>query len=77
MHRRNTTTTSQGSANGAPASSHYFAPGAVEGGPPRRSWARRSWARRILGTLTEALILLAIAAAVGIASGWVQTKGLL
>ncbi len=70
MQHRNTT--SQGGPQDAPAGSHYFAPGAVEGGP-----ARRSWARRILAGVTEALILLAIAVAVGIASGWVQTKGLL
>ena len=70
MQHRNTT--NQGGTPGAPTGSHYFAPGAVQGGP-----ARRSRARRILAGLTEALILLAIAAAVGIASGWLQTKGLL
>ncbi len=61
-----------GGTHGIPAGSHYFAPGVVEGGPPRRSRARR-----ILAGLTEVLILLAVAAAVGIASGWGQTRGLL
>ena len=55
-----------------PPGEFFFAPGAVEGGPPRRSRARR-----ILAALAETLIWLAIAAAVGMASGWVQTKGLL
>lgn len=55
-----------------PPGGYYFAPGSIDNAKPRPGLARR-----ILAALAEVLILLAIAAAVGFASGWIQTRGLL
>lgn len=55
-----------------PPGGYYFAPGSIDNDKPRRTLARR-----ILAALAEVLILLAIAASLGVASGWLHAKGLM
>jgi hypothetical protein len=56
-----------------PHGGFYFAPGAIEGAAPPRPGA----ARRILAGLAQALALLAVSAAIGVAAGYIQARGLL